>query len=269
MCCKEDVRKEFRLNNFGLSHNSPNRFSTLECGPLLGHVIWLIPWIPYFWVTTVIDATLLEYRGWQGAKWLTLLSNWDYILLDITSAMDMLCAIVIACKRKDIVKGECSETPWYLKVLWIFYNVINTVAIFVTLLYWTLLPPKHDHSSINKHVVNSVFVILGICITAKPIRLYHVYQPMVFAVIYLVFSVIYQNAGGGVIYKPLDWDTPGRTFGVAVGVVFVAVPIIHTFCFFLSKLRQLIGRNCCKRKTNEIKSNGGNTVKLIEEQTSF
>lgn len=45
------------------------------------------------------------------------------------------------------------------------------------------------------HGVNGVFVLIDIWITAMPIRVLHFYVPMVFGVVYVIFSVIYDYSG--------------------------------------------------------------------------
>ncbi|KAL3852765.1 hypothetical protein ACJMK2_016381 [Sinanodonta woodiana] len=250
MSWKKDIREEFRLKKFGLSHDSPGHFSKLQCGTCLAQAIWLLPWTIYFLVVTVVDFTL--YNAMDGAKWLVYLSNWDFILIPVTSCWDLSCTVYIAIKRRDIVKNECKEMTWYTRIEWVLYNIINTTAIFVTILFWTLLPPNSQYSSINKHVLNMVFVVLNMCIAAKPIRLLHVYQPMAFISIYAIFSVIFQKSGGGAIYEPLDWDNLGKTSWFVVVLILIVIPFIHSICFLIFKLRQLISKKWCNRRSTQV-----------------
>ena len=45
------------------------------------------------------------------------------------------------------------------------------------------------------HGLNAIFVLLDIWITAMPIRVLHFYIPMLFDVVYVIFSVIYDYSG--------------------------------------------------------------------------
>ena len=35
--------------------------------------------------------------------------------------------------------GDCDTMPWYIKADWVLFNVGNTAALLVSLLYWILL----------------------------------------------------------------------------------------------------------------------------------
>lgn len=51
-------------------------------------------------------------------------------------------------------------------------------------------------TNVLTHACNSAFMFLDVLIAAHPIRLYHVYQPLVVGLAYMVFSAIYYAAGG-------------------------------------------------------------------------
>ncbi|KAK3611313.1 hypothetical protein CHS0354_015730 [Potamilus streckersoni] len=261
----KDVREEFCLKNFGLTHDRPSLFSKLQCGTSLAQTIWLLLWTLYFLVLTVVDFTV--YNANMGARWLVYLSNWDYILIPVTSGWDLSCTVYIACKRKDIIKDECKDMTWYTRIEWVLYNVINTAAIFVTILFWTLLPPNNQYSSINKHVINMVFVVTNMCIMAKPIRLLHFYQPMSFCFIYVIFSIIFQKSGGGAIYEPLNWDIPEKTSWFVVVLLLIGVPFIHSICFLIFKLRQLISRKWCNPKSTQV-TNSAHEPREMADKTN-
>ena len=101
------------------------------------------------------------------------------------------------------------------------------------------------HSSINTHLLNSVYVVSSLVFCAKPIRLLHFYQPLVYALMYIIFSVIYHVSGGGAIYSALDWSNTGSAALMSALVLFIGVPVVHTFCFALFTLRVYISSKCC------------------------
>jgi hypothetical protein len=51
------------------------------------------------------------------------------------------------------------------------------------------------------HGINTLWVVIDICIIAMPIRALHFYLPVLFAISYIVFSVAYDYAGGTNYYK--------------------------------------------------------------------
>ena len=104
-------------------------------------------------------------------------------------------------------------------------------------------------TSIAKHGLNSVYVLLNIFVCAKPIRILHVIYPFIFGILYGLFSVIYQVVGGGAaIYPVLDWHKPEKTILYVFMLLFVGILVTHTVLFALHKLRIFIHDNCCNGK---------------------
>ena len=52
-----------------------------------------------------------------------------------------------------------------------------------------------ETDTVISHGLNAIFVMLDIWITAMPIRVLHFYAPMLFGVVYVIFSVIYDYSG--------------------------------------------------------------------------
>ena len=87
-------------------------------------------------------------------------------------------------------------------------------------------------------------------VCAKPVQILHFYQPMIYVLIYGIFTVIYHLAGADPIYDPLDWADTGNTAIVGLVTVFVVVPVIHIFIFFsLYTLRVYVSQKCCHEST--------------------
>ena len=66
--------------------------------------------------------------------------------------------------------------------------------------------------NLSIHGINFLYVIVDLCITAIPIRLIHIYLPVLCGVVFTFFSITYDLSGGTnvngecCIYKKLDWD---------------------------------------------------------------
>lgn len=103
-------------------------------------------------------------------------------------------------------------------------------------------------SSILKHAVNSVYALLSLTVSAKPVRLLHVYQAVLFSVVYSVFSLVYQKAGGGAIYTVLDWDKMPNTVLLSLATVLVVVPMVHLVMFTIYRLRVFAWNSCCRKR---------------------
>lgn len=139
--------------------------------------------------------------------------------------------------------------PWYGKIQWILYNVALPNSILVTLVYWTFLysgSPRINTVSgfldLALHGLNSVFMIIEYLTALIPSRLLHVYQPMLYGVIYIIFSLILWFSGHITVYPGIvDWRT-ANTAGTIVGfIIFYAL-----MQFLLYVIRWLMNSCCCK-----------------------
>lgn len=214
------------------------------------YVIWTVLWSVFYVAMLGLDVHYsLEYK----AKYFIYLTNWSYLLQAAFVFSDLLTTVYVYKRRKDIVTGETNTLPWYIQAVWVLYNISNAISILVTILYYALLIPTFDHASINKHLINSIYTILLILFCAKPTRLLHVYQPVIYAAMFTVFSAIYQVSGGDRIYSVLDWDSPGKAALVGVLAVIIGVPITHIFCFATYTLRMFIASKFFKTKNVKIR----------------
>lgn len=104
---------------------------------------------------------------------------------------------------------------------------------------------EFSYGSIYGHLTNSIYTFLGLLFSAKPVQLLHVYQPMVPAFLYMVFSIIYHVCGGDPIYPILDWgEKPGQTALIAIITIGVAIPLIHLVCYILYRVRLFFSSKC-------------------------
>ena len=131
------------------------------------------------------------------------------------------------------------------------------MALFITVLFWSLLAPANLNASvqpisINSHLINLIIILVDLFVCDIPFRLLHFYHTSIGAVVYIVFSLILHGTGyTSAIYPVLDWaNRTGLAIGLAFGTVFVAVPIAHSIGFGLYHLRWFIARKCCKNKNS-------------------
>lgn len=84
------------------------------------------------------------------------------------------------------------------------------------------------------------YVILDTFISARPIRIFQVYQPMLYIVVYAAFTYADQSSDNKPLYNFIDWSDPEATLSFFVPVLFVAVPILHTILFGIHQFRNAI-----------------------------
>lgn len=95
---------------------------------------------------------------------------------------------------------EIDEMPRSFKVFWSLHSMALVISICITVMYWGLLfdPAilQPDAINIMTHALNSVLMFLDMMIVSHPIRLFHVLQPVLFGIVYLLFSLVYYFCGG-------------------------------------------------------------------------
>lgn len=118
-----------------------------------------------------------------------------------------------------------------------------------------------DANSILKHAINSVYALSNLIISAKAVRLLHVYQAVLLSVLYTVFSAIYQEAGGGTIYEILDWNKMPNTVLLTIATALIVVPLIHLLCFTIYSIRVFASNSCHQTKTVSDVNSAGTTLR--------
>ena len=125
------------------------------------------------------------------------------------------------------------------------------MALFVTILFWSLLAPADLNASvelfsINAHLINLIIMLIDLFLCDIPFRLLHFYHVSISGAVYGLFSLILHWTGyNSAIYGVLDWASgTGLAIGLVLGSIFVAVPITHCIGFGLYHLRRFIAQKC-------------------------
>ncbi|XP_013382251.1 protein rolling stone [Lingula anatina] len=236
-CCAA----EFQCANFGFDHKEPDLFVRSEWGFSIFYVIYRFFVAGYCFVLLIYSGIVYKY----GPKYFIFLTYWSFILLNVNTLLLFITSVIgyYKFKRAQVYL----EMPWYLKMVWVFYNVSTQAAFVITVLYWVF---EYNTSktlnivNVTTHAVNSVFAFIDMLVTAIPIRILHAPGPMIYGATYLIFAPIYWAAGGlnehggTYIYPLLDYGNKlGLAIGSSLGTVFVAVPLVQLLLFGLYKLR--------------------------------
>jgi len=173
---------------------------------------------------------------------------------------------------KELEDGKVDTSlPLSYKLLWILTNINCSVSFVVTLVYWILLytPERHylDFENFSGHGMSLLFCLLDMIVTEKPWKLWHAVHPVGFGIIFGAFSLIYHLCGGTnyyfepYIYPIIDWNRPGRTVGVMLGVS-AALVVFHTFYFLLYKIKNMIKTNIQWKRNSPVL--GDNLLKSVD-----
>ena len=117
------------------------------------------------------------------------------------------------------------------------------VQLFFTFVFLLILDLPIDVLTLQVHLMNTVYVIINSCVTARPVKLKHFYHSFLFCSVFIVFSIIYYWYGGLAIdgsvyiYPFLDWSKPLRTSAFVIIMLLSTFPL-HAVFYIIYRLRQ-------------------------------
>lgn len=54
----------------------------------------------------------------------------------------------------DIYNTECTVMPWYLKAVWVQFNINTPVALVITILFYLFIPNGRQYTEVKKCITN-------------------------------------------------------------------------------------------------------------------
>ncbi|CAH0695397.1 unnamed protein product [Spodoptera exigua] len=205
--------------------------------------------------STVLPISDEDNGNGSFGYWFIYLTHWG--LMSILFATGFATAVSARCYLYGPISTEF-KLPWYVKIYWTLFNIATPLAFLITIFYWTVLYEAGIEEELNHgldvavHGLNSLVMFLLLCSSAHPGRLLHIYQPLVFATIYMLFSVIYHAAGGtdqkgnAYIYPVVNWSEPGTTV-LVVFITGLLLVVLHLVTLGLSALRDLVATRLINR----------------------
>ena len=128
---------------------------------------------------------------------------------------------------------------WFHEALWVIYNIASGAAVMVTLTFWLLLFNARNGVralTVILHGVNFIVMVGDTMLSSIPVRLFHVIYPMLYCIVYIMFTVIHWAAvAPNHIYPQTDYT--GRPVLAAVSqlcLFFIGLPLCQSvmFCFY-------------------------------------
>ena len=143
-----------------------------------------------------------------------------------------------------LVAASAGAGPWYVRATWLLQSIVVNGAFFVFVLFWLLVAPfKKDPIgplSYFTHGVNFALVVADVAASNTPFYFAHSLYYFAYAAAYLLFSLLYYEAGGTdckgnpYVYSVLDWRKPGAAATTSLGVLLVFVPIVLVPLWFMA-----------------------------------
>ncbi|XP_071180093.1 protein rolling stone-like [Mytilus edulis] len=192
----------------------------------------------HLWIATVITIFYRPTMNKSGDK-MQGVTNPDFLPSSVESTLSQTADL----NRSNI--GEDQRCiPWFLKLSWLLGDVVLSFEIVVSIIYFVFLFPDKENrgaliNDMNMHAMNTVFVLIDFCISARPVYLLHVIYPIIYGTIYAIFSVIYwtQDHVNNVLYSVLDWNSPGNAVGLVVILAVVILPLFQLIFFGMHRLK--------------------------------
>lgn len=248
-CCRATQLRRPRCSDLDLTHDDLSAFlkSQISCkGSEVLTITWNGVWCIFLISVLFVDV----FRYWESDRclWLVPLQNWAFLLCAATTAWETVSRIHLIMLDRN--QSETSEgLRWLQKVQWVFYNTNNVTTIVSIIIYFSLYKIGLTFGAITKHLLTSVYVILNTSvISAIPCKLLHFYQPIIFFVIYAVFTAIWQSQIQTHVLLVFDWTTPETTAVVLVCSVLAGTPLLHILFYGIFRLRFRLCKKCFRSK---------------------
>lgn len=229
-----------RLPMMRIEGVDPKIFVTTSAGPSFLFPIWTTFWAVYHAVVLLLLNLEIVYSS-QAVTWYLDLTYWTNSLVVISSVCDCFATLFFHSCRRHLLEPTAdtrTSVPWYMQMVWIFYNTSNTAVLTSTLLLGSLLPLRSDPVIFLIQIVSPVYVIANVIVSAKETRILHLYQPASFLLLYILTNMAHCLATGSRVYALLNWaGSPVITIAISLGILLVFTPLLHMFVYGLFRLR--------------------------------
>lgn len=143
---------------------------------------------------------------------------------------------------------------WFHEVLWIIYNIASNTALLITVTNCDYVGQQVDGLIITTQIINTVFILLETLLGTVPVRLFHVIYPMLFSIVYIMFTVVFwatksnNTSGQPFIYSVLDYTGhPRKSIGAVLGFIFLGHPLAQLALFIIFRIRNFLTRKLSKK----------------------
>uniref|UniRef100_K1Q9M6 unspecific monooxygenase n=1 Tax=Magallana gigas TaxID=29159 RepID=K1Q9M6_MAGGI len=192
------IGEEMRLTMLRTNGADPKSFVTTSAGPSFLFPIWTTFWAVFHAVVLLLLNLEIVYSS-QAVTWYLDLTYWTNSLVVMSSVCDCFSTLFVHSCRRHLLESTAERqynVPWYMQMVWIFYNISNTAVLISTLLLGSLVPLRSDPVIFLIQIVSPVYVIANVIVSAKETRILHLYQPASFLVLYILTNMAHCLATG-------------------------------------------------------------------------
>jgi len=241
--------------SISLTHFDAWRFCSSKWLPIKVYLFYrfIFAFYPLCWI--IYSLTL---AGGEPLKWFIYLQNWFSLLLLLYFQISWWLAFLrlIQSERYTLTR---SELVFIEKYVWTCFNVLVAVApTLITVFFWFIYPYdgfnfQSEFVTIHEFFIAPCMIILDIFISSMPLRLAHIYCPLVWGLSYIIFIIGYElggftsTDGGYYVYPALSFRSNA---GLAVGYCMASLAILSAYyilCYVVVIVRDTFVDTLCSR----------------------
>ncbi|KAL0850951.1 hypothetical protein ABMA28_006854 [Loxostege sticticalis] len=259
---KQYFKDQFRVDKLTLNHEETSDFYVscwqTDQSPLYLLCVRLTVFLGC--ASVFIASMVLSSQSFSLKFWPIYMTHWGVFMIMATSGLALIVSIV-ACIQGSIDLDF--GLPWYVRLYWAFLVITVPLAYYITIFYYSFLTALIEDFAVDPaldffvHAFNSIAMFILLITSKNPVHILQFVYPFVFAVIYMVFSIIYYYSGGTNpygeewIYPMLDWSNPGPTTGVVFACAALML-IVHSLVVLMALFRDYLVSTCITSKRNSI-----------------
>jgi len=239
------------------THPEPWRFCSSNWVPLPFFLFYrfLMAFYPLAWI--IYSIVMVK----DTLKWFIFIENWFSLLLLLYFQIVWWLSFfrLVQSDRYTLTRGDLYFTEKYC---WACFNVVVSMApTLLAIFFWEIYPKfgfgNQEFVTFNELFVVPILMVVEIVVSSMPLRVAHVYCPLVFGLCYIGFAVGYElggftsTDGGHYIYSTLSITSKtGITIGFAFALEGALLGFFIFFCA-IAKLRDTIFTAICWNTSNK------------------
>ncbi|CAG5121921.1 unnamed protein product [Candidula unifasciata] len=249
---RKELLKEFNANRFWLNHYEFVDFTVFEYGQRTQYLQWRV----FSILITILLTAHVFFPGIQATSPATPYSKFIYMhfwlstLLILHSLLELIILIWTYYRTPSPILVRMHHTPWHFKLIWLMYNVLYPNILSCNVMYYAVIKDMEVHLGESRLFVALLASFAGIhvSVTAIPSRMAHILQPLLFNVLHISFTYLYQlngftnHLGQNYVYTEIDWLNSRTSAACCAGMWLLVTCCCHILMVCCCWYRRLVYR---------------------------
>lgn len=151
-------------------------------------------WSLTLFFTVCVGVTIYQAVHYDHINvYFTKLSNLNLCATMISTLIGAVYASLFFFKKIENSNGMTKVLKFY----WFLWTQCLVLSCILSVYYWFFIyKGEFDVANVLKHITNSIFLVIDLCVVKHPGRHYNFFYMLVVEIVYLLLTVVYQFAGG-------------------------------------------------------------------------